>query len=178
MKNSKKIASVLMATALLAAAGISASAETITELNGTITTDVTGTYSDTSTKPYVYSVDVQWGAMKFDFSKSGEMTWNPESHSYTDNTSKTWTPSGNTITVVNHSNAHVQAVFSFDAEETLGDGVTATFDKNDFTLHDGDGVSYDEAYKNSSTLTLSGEPKAFDNDSKIGSVTVTIKEWK
>ena len=111
MKNSKKIASVLMATALLAAAGISASAEettAITELGGTSSADVTGTYSNTVTTPTVYNVEIEWEKLEFSFNKTGTMDWNTDSHTYEDHTESAWTSDSNGVSVTNHSNAAVK----------------------------------------------------------------------
>lgn len=175
MKNSKKIASVLMATALLAAAGISASAETVPS---TPSHDVMGTYTDSSTANTVYSVDVEWGAMKFNYTKSGSAVWNPEDHSYDrDGVTGIWNADGNTVTVTNHSNAAVNVAAAFAAETgVLGNSVTGTFEKADATLDAGEEGNYAGADKEVFTLTLNGDPK--DNfggeETKIGTVTINL----
>ena len=61
----KKIVSVLMAGALLAAAGISASAETVSTMPGSASAEITGNYVDLSTCPTVYSVDLEWKSLEF-----------------------------------------------------------------------------------------------------------------
>lgn len=175
MKNSKKIASVLMATALLAAAGISASAETIPSNSSH---DVMGTYTDSSTANTVYSVDVEWGAMKFNYTKSGNAVWNPENHSYDrDGVTGTWNAEGNIVTVTNHSNAAVNVAAAFAAEtDVLGDSVTGTFEKTDTTLDAGEEGNYEGADKEVFSLTMNGDPK--DNfggeETKIGTVTINL----
>lgn len=178
MKNSKKIASVLMATALLAAAGISASAEettTITELGGTSSADVTGTYSNTVTTPTVYNVEIEWEKLEFSFSKTGTMDWNTDSHTYEDHTESAWTSDSNGVSVTNHSNAAVKVNLDFAAAEGIGN-VTGNFgDDNEFTLNqpeEGEFTGLD-TYKNCA-LTLSGEPNQFEDGSTIGTVTVTL----
>lgn len=175
MKNSKKIASVLMATALLAAAGISASAETVPS---NPSHDVMGTYTDSSTAKTVYSVDVKWGAMKFNYTKSGNAVWNPEDHSYDrDGVTGTWNAEGNTVTVTNHSNAAVKADAAFAAETgVLGNSVTGTFATPSTTLDAGKEGNYAGADKEVFTLTLNGDPT--DNfggeETKIGTVTIDL----
>lgn len=178
MKNSKKIASVLMATALLAAAGISASAEettAITELGGTSSADVTGTYSNTVTTPTVYNVEIEWEKLEFSFSKTGTMDWNTDSHTYEDLTESAWTSDSNGVSVTNHSNAAVKVNLDFAAAENIGN-VTGNFgDDNEFTLNqpeEGEFTGVD-TYKNCA-LTLSGEPNQFEDGSTIGTVTVTL----
>ena len=68
----------------------------------------------------VYKVDISWGAMKFEFNnQSGK--WNTTTHEYDDTgeTTAKWTEEGfingtnNQITVVNHSNAAVNATFNY-----------------------------------------------------------------
>lgn len=177
MKNSKKIASVLMATALLAAAGISASAKTVT-VPSNPSHDVMGTYTDFSTADTVYSVDVEWGAMKFNYTKSGNAVWNPEDHSYDRHeVTGTWNAEGNTVTVTNHSNAAVKADAAFTAEtDVLGDSVTGTFATPSTTLNAGEEGNYAGADKEVFTLTMSGDPT--DNfgskETKIGTVTIGL----
>lgn len=175
MKNSKKIASVLMATALLAAAGISASAETVPS---TPSRDVMGTYTDSSTANTVYSVDVKWGAMKFNYTKSGDAVWNPEDHSYDRHeVTGIWNADGNTVTVTNHSNAAVNVAAAFAAEtDVLGDSVTGTFETPNATLNAGEEGNYAGADKEVFTLNMSGDPT--DNfgskETKIGTVTIGL----
>lgn len=175
MKNSKKIASVLMATALLAAAGISASAETVPS---NPSHNVMGTYTDSSTANTVYSVDVKWGAMKFNYTKSGNAVWNPKDHSYDrGGVTGSWNAEGNTVTVTNHSNAAVHVAAAFAAEtDVLGDSVTGTFETPNATLNAGEEGNYAGADKEVFTLTMSGDPK--DNfgseETKIGTVTIDL----
>ena len=75
----------------------------------------------------VYKVDITWGAMKFEFKRAGA-TWDPETHTYDDDGEAEWvvenylkdsekdgeiTSTNNKITVTNHSNADVDAKFTY-----------------------------------------------------------------
>ena len=99
----------------------------------------------------IYSVDVEWGAMTFQYveGSSSDKVWDPDTHSYNtgsgsgggasqwqvyDSENKSVASSDKTsinqISVINHSNAEVKAAFSFQ-----GTGTPAANGK--FTLDDG-----------------------------------------
>ena len=85
-------------------------AEELNDTNNSAATDVQGKYVDASSTK-VYKVDVEWGAMKFEFNK--HQKWNPDNHSYNDEISilldeSAYVEGNNTIVVTNHSNADVR----------------------------------------------------------------------
>ena len=124
----------------------------------------------------IYSVDVEWGAMTFQYveGSSSDKVWDPDTHSY-----KTGTGSGgagewqvydsenksvassdqtsiNQISVINHSNAEVKAAFSFQ-----GTGAPAVNGK--FTVDDG--TTKDTEYTNVANPGATGIKLATaDND--------------
>ena len=162
--------SVVMAAALAMSLSVTAAAAGKGDQN----IDVTAKYQDNSTQAEVYSVDVQWGTMQFTYVESGSMVWNPIDHSYTDNTKTGWTASGNTVTVVNHSNAEVTATFSFEALEDYA-GITGTFDVPTKTLQAGEVGGFDSADQVVSTLTIEGAlADTVAEFTKIGAITVNI----
>lgn len=79
----------------------------------------------------VYKIDISWGAMKFEY-KNKTKKWDPESHEYVDNdlrdVSGEWLEDdyidgeNNKITVVNHSNAQVNASFAYGHDLDLNTG--------------------------------------------------------
>lgn len=106
-------------------------------LNTPITIGVTGSYAGTDSKKEVYSVDVEWGAMQFQYKTGGSSEWNPETHKYETHTGEpVWTANGNTVTVTNHSSLPVDVEFSFvknvdmDADSTYTGKFTEPNDEN------------------------------------------------
>lgn len=136
---------------------------------------VKGKYQDKTTVPVVYSVDVSWGIMQFNCTKSGTKTWNPANHSYTDNTSVRWTANGNRVTVTNHSNAEVTASFTFKPLNKYNT-VVGSFDIVSDKLDAGAVGNYNSADKVVTTLTLDGSlAKTVTNYTEIGTITVRIE---
>ena len=90
---------------------------------------------------HIYKVDIGWGAMKFEFNRSG-VEWNVDTHQYeeTDGVTAKWTPeyidgTNNKITVTNHSNDGVKAKFTYDMpQENLfnADSTTVNAVKGNF----------------------------------------------
>lgn len=168
----KKIAALILAIAMLMAMSTTAFAATIT--GGDQTIDVEAKYQDNTSSAPVYSVDITWGAMQFTYTESGSMTWNPGNHTYTDSTTAGWTATGNTVTVVNHSNASITASLAFDAFDAYNT-VTGAFDIASKTLKAGEVDGYDTADKVTATLTLDGTlAETVTKFTKIGKITVTI----
>lgn len=169
----KKLASILLALILVMSLGATAFAAT-TVGTGDQSIDVEAKYQDNTTSATVYSVDIAWGAMKFTYTESGAMTWNPADHTYTSATTAGWTADGNTVTVTNHSNAAVTASFAFAALDAYKT-VTGSFDVASKTLEAGKVNGYDSADNVTATLTLGGALTNTVTDfTKIGTVTVTI----
>ncbi len=87
----------------------------------------------------VYSVDVEWGAMTFEYEAS---KWNPETHktepgtgwqvydSAADKVLDDTQAAINKVTVTNHSNAPVYATLSYTGNESYAD-ITGSFTKKD-----------------------------------------------
>lgn len=168
----KKIVTLVLALSLVMSLNVTAFAATVG--TGDQNIDVQGRYQDNTTASTVYSVDVTWDAMQFTYTESGSMTWNPADHTYSDSTSAGWTANGNTVTVVNHSNAPVTASFRFDALANYNT-VTGSFDIASETLDAGVEGDYDAADKVTAALTLDGTLAEDVTDyTKIGTITVRI----
>lgn len=127
----------------------------------------------------IYSVDVEWGAMTFQYSMDSPSAkvWNPATHSYEtssgsgtgkwqvyDSENKSVASSDQTsinqISVINHSNAAVKATFSFQGagasgKFTVGEGTTT-----DDSVTDPRGVGIKLATADNDLGEKDGEGKA------------------
>ena len=171
----KKLVSLVLALPLVLALSVTAfAAETTIEAVGEQDIDVQAMYQDSTVTGNVYSVDIAWGTMQFTFTESGSKTWNPNNHSYTENTTTGWTASGNTVTVTNHSNVGVTASFGFEAL-TAYNTVIGSFDVASKALAAGVVDGYDDAESVTAKLTLAGTlAESVTSFTKVGTITVTI----
>lgn len=178
----KKTALVLTLAMVFSLAPLSAYADTIDRVGGTASHDVTATYVDGSSGGAggaggkVYSVDITWGDMAFTYTAEAGI-WDPANHTYTGAEGGAWTvdkDGGNTITVTNHSNADVTAVFSY-APASGFEGISGTFDNASLGLKSAVGTEVANAPKGTAALTLTG---ALGSDTAanatIGTITVTL----
>lgn len=162
----KKFFAAAVALALACALSTAAFAETME--TGTKQIDVIAKHNDGTTTATVYSVDVTWDDMTFIYNESGSKTWNPDTHTHTDNTTAGWNKTSAAIKVTNHSNAGVNVNFAY---ASAGDtGVDATLDKADATLKAGEEGNYAGAESTTATLSISGTA----NGIRMGTITVTV----
>ena len=187
--NMKKLGAAVLALAMAMSLCTTAFAteptsETITSTEAdqnTQTIDVIGVYSgDPST---TYSVDVEWGAMKFTYNANGKTQWNPQTHEYalTDGgEAAKWSYEGNTVTVTN-----VNIAFSFAKDESVKGKYTTefTYDKegvsgDSIKLDAGVEHEHDKADKVNATLTIADGYLDASNKGtallKLGTITVTV----
>lgn len=171
----KKLIAILLAVMMMATLSMSVFAETV-DKSQDIT--VKGEYEDKTTTPDKIVTDISWGAMEFTYTKSGQMDWDDKNHKYDDNTKGAWTATGNTVTVINHSNVAVVASFKFEAD-TEYSGITGTFSSPTIELKSAVGVGTTEAelatLTGTTTLSLSGDLKSGTAEgTTVGTITVTI----
>lgn len=181
MKKTKKLFAAVLAAALMAVTAVPAFADNnkITEVNGTASHDVKGTYAAGSASDTVYSVDITWGSMEFTYTAASEGDWDPATHGYKNGTeSGTWScknSGGDTITVKNHSNAAVKVELTYASESNYS-SISGSFDKATLSLATAVGTHFDSAPSGTATLTISGG--SLDSSAaegvKIGTVTVTL----
>lgn len=175
----KKILTGLLTLAMLMTTGITtfaADGSSMTdEGTGEKTIDVTASYQPAgSESDPVYSVDIIWENMNFEYTDSGEKVWNPETHTYSNATEGRWDKTEANITVTNHSNVAVNIVIVYTS--TANTGITGRITKTSATLQAGELEKPDEADSMTATLKISGRP----NDSvtkygvKIGTITIQI----
>lgn len=170
----KLLVMILVLLILAAPVTVFAAENTITNENGSHNIDVQAKYTNGTTTPDVYSVNVTWGAMQFTYSASGTREWNPSTHQYTDNTTAGWSASGNTVTVTNHSNKDVNVTFTY-AKASGFDGVNGAFSVDSDTLAAGAEGNVAGADSVITELTLSGTLASTVTEfTKIGSITVSL----
>lgn len=137
----------------------------------------------------VYSVDIEWGSMKFDYSTNTTKTWDPETHSFSDNgNTSSWKPAvrgddveleSNIIKITNHSNASIKCNLRFEPSYWLTESYNpeGTFDKPTFSLESGVDKTYDSADKNTAALSIKTSviPDHIDLENRIiGTVYVSV----
>ena len=182
----KKIISVLLAVALIAAMSVTVFAHdsadnTFTSLPCTDSSDVNvkiATQTGT-TVATVYHVDVTWDSLDFTYTynKSEKNSWNPENHTFSEDGSEdtnNWDKTSAKVTVTNHSNAAVNVAAAYSAnQESAAKGVTAKIDKSEVALATAVGTPVSAAPSGEFTVTISGIPNA-TGDFKVGTLTLTI----
>lgn len=179
----RKIFTGLLALTMVMATGVTAFAAepsgTISKDGGSQTIDVKAQYTGSIAEPDIISVDITWDSMEFVYSAAGTKTWNPDTHTYTDDTREGWANSGNTVKVTNHSNVKVGVNCSFKSDDS---GVTGTIKQgNDDTgyvsLKAGEEGKPNGADSATFALELNGELSSKKTTSeKIGTITVVIEK--
>ena len=176
----KKLFCISLAITLMCAMSVTAFAaagdDTITSGTGSKDIDVNAKYVDGASTPNVYSVDVEWGAMEFTYSTGGQRDWDPDTHTYTDNTTAGWSYTGNTVKVTNHSNQAVTAAFTFAKDAGITETIGGSFGYSGaLALAAGTEGSPETAANVTATLTLTGVLSSTRTSfTKVGTVTVTL----
>lgn len=166
----KKLVSCVVALAMCFGLSTVASAA---EVPGSQSIDVKAKCVENTEKPIIYSVDLSWDAMEFTYQNSGTKTWNPATHTYTDSTTGSWSD-GKSITVANHSNAAVNANFSFEVNSPYREA-NGSFSRTQVNLATAEGTSVADAPRDSTVLTMNGTLNSAIVDSTvIGVVTITL----
>lgn len=178
----KKTALVLTLAMVFSLAPLSAYADTIDRVGGTASHDVTATYVDGSSGgaggagTKVYNVDITWGDMAFTYTAEAGI-WDPANHTYTDAKGGAWAvdkEGGNTITVTNHSNTDVTAVFSYAPASGFED-ISGTFDNASLGLKSAVGTEVANAPTGTAALTLTGPLDSNTTpNATVGTITVTL----
>ncbi|MFI3141173.1 MAG: hypothetical protein R3Y27_02565 [Clostridia bacterium] len=163
----KKIITILTVLAIVLSLSVTAFAatDTLTTDGETADQNVYATYVQTVVD--VYSVDIIWGDMTFEYNDAFEGTWNAYTHDLDGATEAYWVAVGdNSITVVNHSNNPVNVDFSFEGE------VSGTFSTNSVALATAVGTTYETAPTQSLTFNVTGG--SISEDGYIGTITATL----
>ena len=197
--------SLLAWNSMVAYAEENSPSPTIMNGTGSKSQDVMGVF-DTNGIATVYTVNITWGNLTFEYSPGTGAKWNSVSHTYDGGTGAGWNPvvaDGGVVTVENHSNAAVTVTMAFAQKDSGGNDIanviggavlTPTFIDKDLN---NDGVENDVGTSDSSMfeletaegkiqgsppmdkrlLKLEGIPKkVFGTGIVLGQVTVTIAE--
>ena len=119
----------------------------------------------------VYSVDVVWNDLAFEYT-DGTVVWNPLEHNY--NVPKVgagWTDKIGKVTVDNHSNEAVNIEVIFEPAEKANGTVMLIVENPAYPLASAVGTSVEEAPRGISYIRAEGIPES--NDS-LGKITVVV----
>lgn len=175
----KKFITIILGLVLALSMCATASAATVTE-TGDTELNVYAKYNDAATTPDVISVDLTWGAMRFTYSETGNRTWNPNTHKYTDTTAS-WDADGtNTVKVTNHSNVAITAKLTCAIDSKYSGlgykfyNVAANYPKT-INLATAVGTAVADAPTGTAELSLTGTPPAtLTTFAKVGTITVNL----
>lgn len=174
----KKLIAILLSLTFVLS--VSALAVTLDNEVTSNSKDVFATYIEGTDESTVYSVDLQWGNLEFDYNEGSVGTWLPNKHEYSNTVNPGWTPStpdSNQISITNHSNSAVTCIIEYTSESTYS-GVSGFFDYSEFELPSAVNKSTDSPdLTKVATLTLSGNLITDLTGTKlpIGTVTVSIQ---
>ena len=150
----KKLKCVFISLCLFVCFCAPAYAATV-NLNGDASVSVKAKYTSGIVAD-VYSVDIEWGSMEFEYVDAGTK-WDPETHTYKTETEAKWTfdEGANEVKVTNHSNNPVAVALSYTPATDFS-GITGTFDVAEKTLASAEGSAVENAPSFTSKLTLGG----------------------
>lgn len=171
---------IILVNATVVLADTGTSSKKISGKNEKVVIDVEGEY--TSQSETIYSVEISWGNMEFQYELNG--SYNPSTHDYNSTSSDIWNigAKGNIITVKNHSNIDISATLNYS--KTLNT-VTGTFKdstaggkvKNTLKAKTAIGTQRANPPSDSAYLQLNGNPgENYKNSNGIvlGEITVKI----
>lgn len=182
MKKFFAFVSALALALSLAAVPAFAAGDTIDTATGSSSHAVTATYdagsgggSGGGSGTVVYSVNIEWGAMKFTYTAASAGKWDPDTHTYGEDTKASWSSNNtNTVKITNHSNAAVTATLSYSPAAGF-ESINGTFDKATINLATAENTTLANAPTETARLTLTGELASTTADNTtIGTVTVTL----
>ncbi len=182
----KKVITSILAASMLGAMSVTAFAgetpstptpETVTDFTdlGTAGNHEVQVKYDDSTNTTVYSVDIVWGDMQFNY-KAG--TWNPATHSYTADATAGFTAAttgGDKVTITNHTNKAVTATVAYTQEASynaITGSVTPAAATEIATAVE---TAVADAPKQEFTLALGGAPAdQLTTYTKVGTLNITL----
>ncbi len=162
----KKLATLLLAIALIATLSLPSFAATVPSSEGK---DLAVGYTEMTAAGTVYSVTIAWDSdLAFDYNAGTQGAWNPDNHTYGETTGAQWTDKDVKVTVTNHSNAKVNATLALSDK---ANGFTFTGEGTE-TLASAVGTAVNEAPKAEFTITINGTPDAAIT--KVATATVSF----
>ena len=141
------------------------------------------TYQEAEKPDTIYSVDIDFGDMKFTYTAPSKGTWDAENGEYVVSTEAEWSSDTNDITVTNKSNAPITAKFQYEPLDGF-DNVGGNFlnaDKTTVTdpveLKSADDSSAEGITSTTVFLDLTGAlPSTAKKETQCGTVTVIIDD--
>ena len=189
----KKLIAILLALTLLLS--VSVCAATINTSTGSEDRPVIATYVEADNATVVYSVDLIWGDMHFNYKEASKGTWDPNNLKYTDSTTEGWYPANtatdsslasNQVKIVNRSNTDLSCTISFEATSDELTGVKHSFTRVDNSIGNsgwfnllaatpGNDTTPGTATTEILALHFSGKPNyiPFENV-EVGTITIEI----
>ena len=180
----KQILSTLLAIAILFSLSLSAFSASVPDGDES---NIKVSYSQGETDPdIIYSVQITWGSLEFNYESGLVKTWNPNTLKYEitpqAGISPAWTPvtaGGDQITVINHSNTAINASVFYT--KNAQNGVDGTVQNGTLRLPTAVGTDINNPPTATATLTLSTQnlPASFTEGATnvtVGSVIVTITQ--
>jgi len=163
----KKLISIALLFLVLVSIAIPALAE---KNDGSAVTEiaVTGDYVENVETRTIISVDISWEAMDFTYASDVTQQWLPESHSYASSSSGSWAEESKRITLVNHSNAAVNADLSF----VPAADVTGAFSTEKLGLPSAVDTESDQAPTAVTSFGITGG--TITQDTNLGTIRISI----
>lgn len=171
---------IILVNTTVVLADTGTSSKKISGKNEKVYIDVEGEY--TSQPETLYSVEISWGNMEFQYELNG--SYNPYTHDYNSTSSDTWNigATDNRITVKNHSNTDITATLNYSKKLNNVTGIfrDATAGgkvKNTLKAKTAIGTKRANPPSDSAYLQLNGNPgEAYKNSNGIvlGEITVKI----
>ena len=176
----KRIACVVCISSLCMVSLTMGSAQTLTP-GESASIPLYGIYEPMAAEDTVYSVSVTWGDMEYTYSEGEKGTWDPSTHTYQNGTSSgwNWQDESNIITITNHSNAAVDAIFvgatngnvtgSFYSQSKGGEALT----ENELHLDSAVGTTVEQAPTQNVYYQITGGE--IQESGTIGNITITLQ---
>ena len=163
----KKLISIALLFLVLVSIAIPALAE---KNDGSAVTEiaVTGDYVENVETRTIISVDISWEAMDFTYTSDVTNQWQPESHSYASSASGSWAEESKRITLVNHSNAAVNANLSF----VPAADVTGAFSAEELELPSAVDTATEQAPTAVTSFGITGG--TITQDTNLGTIRISI----
>lgn len=186
----RKLVAALLATTMMMGMSVTAfAADTVTSPQEDLTvpsnTSITvqGVYSqDVTTSDPVYNVDVKWENMSFTYEEAGTKTWNPDTHKYDYSANEQesgWVDNTGVVTVINNSNADVEAELEFTKDAGVDAGINVQLNGSSEKYSQvltaaTEGMTEEQLSKAVVNVTVSGGKLAADQ--ALGTVKVTLSK--
>lgn len=168
----KKILAGILTLALAASMGVTAFADSSSQIKGYGSTTITPRgVVETAGEPAVkVSADITWDELTFVY-KDGGKQWNPATHA-DETIPGGWDTGKKTITVTNHSNTGIRANISF---APTVEGIVGAFEgSTEMMLDSAVGTARDSAPQGSVQFGISGAKITDTTATKIGTLTVKV----